>query len=389
MLKHARLRHSPRFNVKVNVEDALRNGVLLTNTYNKMCRLQGRRRDLISKRLSVALLLCFSPVIFAQAQEPLPGPGPGPVPPHAQSPEPGKVPSGVILVKGAWSSASDSVTPLPEGGSITEATYNNPYFGLSFPLPSDWHEEFKGPPPSDSGYYVLAQIKPAATFKGRNKGSILVTAQDMFFALAPASNAAELIKYTRDKLKDDYQVERQPTEVRIANHSFLRFDYVAPVADLHWYILGTEIRCHAVEFIMTSRDTSLLESLIRNMDKIQLPAEADPAAGTGGGGAPVCIKDYATEENVTNRVDAVLTERRFNPIPVRIIIDSNGKVKHIHFISAFPEQSKAITDALLQWTFKPYVRNGQAVEVETGIMFGQSPRSKPPAASPTKTPVGN
>ena len=28
-----------------------------------------------------------------------------------------KVPEGVILVKGAWSSASDSVTPVPEGGS--------------------------------------------------------------------------------------------------------------------------------------------------------------------------------------------------------------------------------------------------------------------------------
>jgi hypothetical protein len=51
---------------------------------------------------------------------------------------------------------------------------------------------------------------------------------------------------------------------------------------------------------------------------------------------------------ILERVDPVLTERRFNPIPVRVIIDANGKVKHIHFISAFPEQAKVITDALLQ-----------------------------------------
>ena len=352
-----------------------------------------------SKRLAAALLLCFSPALFAQTQGASPGQAPvsgagpgtgqGALPPHAQSPEPGKVPSGVILVKGAWSSASDSVTPLPEGGSITEALYANPYFGLSFPLPADWREEFKGPPPSDSGYYVLAQIKPAATFKGPNKGSILITAQDMFFTLAPAANAAELIQHTRDKLKEDYRVERQPAALQIGGHSFLRFDYLAPVADLHWYILATEVRCHAVEFIMTSRDTSLLESLVKNMDRIQLPAEADPAAGMGGGGVPVCVKDYASQENVTNRVEPALTERRFNPIPVRIIIDANGKVKHIHFISAFPEQTKAITDALLQWTFKPFVRNGQAMEVETGILFGQAPRSRPPAASRTNMPVGN
>ena len=30
-----------------------------------------------------------------------------------------KVPEGVLLVKGAWSSASDSLTPLPEGGAVT------------------------------------------------------------------------------------------------------------------------------------------------------------------------------------------------------------------------------------------------------------------------------
>ena len=45
-------------------------------------------------------------------------------------------------------------------------------------------------------------------------------------------------------------------------------------------------------------------------------------------------------------------------------------MKHVHVISAFSEQSKTITDALLQWEFRPYRVNGQPVEVETGILFG-------------------
>jgi len=45
-----------------------------------------------------------------------------------------KVPTDVILVKGAWSSASDNVTPLPEGGKVTAAGYDNPYFGLTLDL---------------------------------------------------------------------------------------------------------------------------------------------------------------------------------------------------------------------------------------------------------------
>jgi len=34
-----------------------------------------------------------------------------------------KVPAGVILVKGAWSSASDSVTPVPEDGNVTNNVF--------------------------------------------------------------------------------------------------------------------------------------------------------------------------------------------------------------------------------------------------------------------------
>jgi len=77
---------------------------------------------------------------------------------------------------------------------------------------------------------------------------------------------------------------------------------------------------------------------------------------------------------VLEREDPVLPEPRFNPVPVRIVIDKEGRVKHMHFLSAFPEQAKTIGDALLQWRFKPYLLGGQPVEVETGLLFGRSAR---------------
>jgi hypothetical protein len=114
---------------------------------------------------------------------------------------------------------------------------------------------------------------------------------------------------------------------------------------------------------------------------MKLPAETGPTAGTGGGDVPVCVKDYASGDNVVARVDAVFSERRFNAIPVRVIIDKTGKVKHVHFLSAFPEQAKGITDALLQWRFKPYLIDGHPVEVETGILFGHAPHIATPVAA--------
>ena len=291
-----------------------------------------------------------------------------------------KVPAGVILIKGAWSSASDSVTPVPEGGIIANDIFTDRYFGITYPLPADWGEKYKGPPPSDSGRYVLAEIIPAAAFKGPARGTILITAQDLFFTPLPARNALELVNHSKDKLQADYKVEMPPTPTTIAERPFTFFAYWSPVAQLHWYIAATEIRCHSVEFVLTSRDTRLLESLVLDMNKMKLPAEASPTAGTGGGDVPVCIKDYASDENILARVDPIFSQHRFNPVPVRIIIDKEGKVKHIHFLSAFPDQAKAISDALGQWRFKRYLRDGHAVEVETGIMFGraalpQAPRS--------------
>jgi hypothetical protein len=282
-----------------------------------------------------------------------------------------KLPQAVIPVRGAWASASDSVTPMPENGSVAGNILHNPYFDLTYALPPDWTQKYEGPPPSDSGRYVLAQITPAESYKGPTQANILVTAQDMFFAPMPASNAFELIDYSRNNLPPQYRLESEPSDIKIAGHSFRFFSYGGPVSQLHWYIAATEVRCHTLEFVLTSRDTKLLDGLIADLSRMTLPAEAGPTTGSEGGDFPLCIKDYARDENLVSRVEPTFTERRFNPIPVRIIIDREGTIRHIHFLRAFPEQAKAITDALGQWKFRPYVKDGHPIEVETGILFGR------------------
>ena len=295
-----------------------------------------------------------------------------------------KVPEGVLLVKGAWSSASDSLTPLPEGGAVTNNIFKNQYFGMTYPLPAGFTQRYEGPPPADSGRYVLAQIRPDPTFKGTTKASILITAQDMFFTPIHDPSVLRYVNDSKDYLEADYKLEQPPTQTKIAGRPFLFYAYWSPVAQLHWYVLATQIRCHEVEMVLSSRDTKLLSHFLLDMDKMTLPAEAGVTTGTGGGDAPVCISDYAIAGNMTARTEPIFSERRFNPVPVRIIIDKKGRVKHIHCLSAFPEQSKAISDALDQWRFKPYLRNGQPVDVETGVMFGRAPQWSAPSAT---TPV--
>jgi hypothetical protein len=302
------------------------------------------------------IILLSQLLVFFAASAPLGAAAPG----AAQH---GPWPAGVVLVKGAWPSAAGGASPLPEEGAISSGRYVNAYFGLEYAVGGDWAEHYEGPPPSDSGYYVLAQIEPKSSSLDLRKGHLLIAAQDLFFSLTPVHSASELINYQQQHLGAEYQVERPPIKVRIANRDFVRLDYLSVAAGLHWHVLATEIRCHVVQFIFTGSDPKSMGRLVDSM-KIMIQ-----------GNAPVCIKDFATTDTVLAREDPVFPEPRFNPVPVRIVIDTEGRVKHIHFLSVFPEQAKSISDALLQWRFKPHLQNGQPVEIETGLMFGRSARA--------------
>jgi hypothetical protein len=306
---------------------------------------------------------------------------PQPATARAENPQAtSRVPAGVILIHGAWSSAwssaGSSAIPLPEDARIASHTFRDPYFGITWPLPAGWKGDYQGPPPSDEGRYVLAQMAPSATFQGQARGSILITADDLFFAPWPAKSALAFVENAKQNLdangRSDYKVERAPEGVTIGGRPFAFFAYWSPAAKLHWSVFVTVIRCHVVEIVFSSSDTRLIANLIQDMNAMEWPADDD------GGAFPVCVQDYAKGENLIARVDPVFPEQRFNAVPVRIVIGRDGRVIHIHFLSAFPDQAKAITDALEQWRFKPYMQNGQPVEVETGMLFGYTPRA--PAA---------
>lgn len=283
----------------------------------------------------------------------------------AQSPQGGSIPAGVILVKGAWSSAAGSAGPLPEEGVVADNEYDNAYFGLSYSFGNDWTQRYEGPPPSDAGYYVLAQMEPRDPSRNAELGHFLIAAQDLFFTPTSAASALQFINQYRDRLGEEYRVERAPQKMRLANREFVRLDYVSPASGLHWHVLATEMRCHVVEFVFTGLNARSLDHLAARMNTMLRHS----------GSAPVCVKDFASSDTVLAREDPIFTQPRFNQVPVRIVIDKEGKVKHVHFLSAFPEQAKSVTDALSEWRFKPYLIDGQPVEVETGLLFGRTPRA--------------
>jgi hypothetical protein len=265
------------------------------------------------------------------------------------------VPKNEILVKGAVPAASDSSTPVPEAGRIVGGQYRNRYFGLTYPVPAGWTEQPAGPPPSDAGGYALAQF---ALLDGqRVRVHVLVTAQDLFFITFAAGSAKEVAAKTRSLVPQRYVVEKGPAEVTIAGRTFYRLAYKAPLSGLQWRMFTTEARCHALTFTFTGTEAKLLDAAEKALGQVRL-----------GGEAPACLPDYARAHLLASPTPPFT--QRYNTIPVRVILDAEGKVRHIHLLSAFPEQSEAILQALREWRFEPYAPDGKAVELETGLLFG-------------------
>jgi Gram-negative bacterial TonB protein C-terminal len=255
----------------------------------------------------------------------------------------------------AWQSAN------PEDGKLADGVFVNDYFDLSYRLPEGWTEGLAGPEPTQSGYYVLGTWAP----KRDLVGTVLVVAQDMFFA-PDSSEARNVVAEFRQVMSavDGMTIDSEPAPVSVGGRPGYRIDFSG--VGLFRSMIAIEIRCHVLTFNLTSRDPELLAGLVRSLDNLaSVRKMSDPI--------PECLRDYATSENVVHRVEPDDVGAKAVSIPVRMIVATDGSVKHVHVIRASAVQRRNIEGALRQWKFKSYVRQGRPVEVETGMTFNFKP----------------
>jgi hypothetical protein len=251
-------------------------------------------------------------------------------------------------------------TSRPHEGTVTNGMYTNRYFNLSYPLPSGWTEGMAGPDPSRAGYYVLSTLMPI----GEPAGSILIAAQDTFFAAKPFTDARAMAHEVGRAMAalPGMTIDRQPAEVTISSRAFSRVDFSGVGLFRSTWI--TQIRCHFVSFNLMANKPELLADLTLSLDKITYARDrADENRD------PVCMNNYADTKNLLTKVDPEATGPTFIPIPIRIIVGADGSVKDVHVIRATLEQRNNIERALARWKFRPYEMDGRAGEIETGLLI--------------------
>jgi hypothetical protein len=268
----------------------------------------------------------------------------------------------VCLASGAaWAgSIATSPRPNPDEGTAIRGIFTNPYFNLSYPLPPGWTAGLAGPAPSVTGYYVLGTFVPTGEFDG----TVMVAAQDIFFAAKPFD---DLMAMTEEFSRSMSQVEgmtidRPLAQRSIAGRIFSRVDFSG--VGLFRSTLTTTIRCHFVSFNLTANRRERLTALLDSLDNLR-PASDEDAGRID----PTCIGKYADTEHLVSKVDPAAVAPTFLPIPVRIVIGSDGNVKHVHVIRATSGQRDSIERALALWKFKPHEIDGQMSEIETGLLI--------------------
>jgi hypothetical protein len=224
-------------------------------------------------------------------------------------------------------------------------------------LPQGWTEGLAGPDPSHSGYYVLSTFSR----KSELTGTILIAAQDMFFAATPRDAVANEFRRAISQI-EGMTIDREPAEVRIGDRLLQRVDFSG--VGLYRAMFVAEIRCHLVSFNLTARDPELLASLALSLNDLSFAGGRDAAASV-----PLCVKNYAVADNLLSKVEPAIVGPIVTPIPVRIIVGTDGLVRHVHVIRATAEQRKSIETALRLWKFRPYQVEGRPVDVETGLVF--------------------
>jgi hypothetical protein len=249
----------------------------------------------------------------------------------------------------------------PEDVHVAAGVFVSDYFDLSYRVPDGWTEGLPGPSPSQYGYYVLGTLVPKHDFGG----SVLIVAQDMFFAADTSDDVKDVVAEIRKVMSsvDGMTIDREPEPVNVGAYTGYRVDFSG--VGLFRSVLAIKIRCHVVMFNLTSRDPESRAGLVKSLDDLESVRKSPDRI-------PECRKDYASE-SMLSQVEPERIGTRAESIPVRVIVATDGSVKHVHVIRASAAQRRTIEQAARQWKFKSYVKQGHPVEVETGMMFNLKP----------------
>jgi TonB family protein len=281
----------------------------------------------------------------------------------------------------------------PPQGTFRDGTYVNEFFDLEYPLSRDWVREteamrkrFSGGGQSSGVSVLLAAVRiPQQTAP--------LEADSSFVLLAVESGGRGCEEHLKT-LGDSFRSQKVAQEkggvapLALAGHDYYRADFDFRESPSHRTFLCTPSKEYLLQWNIVGLSKNAVESVIATLNSIsatqpsksvspQPPAPSPPADAA----ASTPNKPQVVSVRVEQGVSAGLVIKKVPPVYppqakyahiqgsvlMRAVINKNGDVVDLEVLDGPIELAVSAVNAVRQWKCRPYMLNGEAVEVLTTI----------------------
>ncbi|HYG98430.1 MAG TPA: energy transducer TonB [Terriglobales bacterium] len=290
----------------------------------------------------------------------------------------------LVLASLGWSQTSESKL-RPYSGEFKGHTYRNHYFGMIYVLPEaeEWYvnddllkQNFS--PSNLAGHFWLTVLDRHTGTPIRER--ILIMADDAALYDSPMNSPEGFVaKLTEAQRKTGHDVVRSAYAVEYGGRQFYRGDFNLQYTGgtLYKSSVSTQFQGFLISWTFVASSPEQLDRLVGSLSHVTFnpPRAPVPSATTIAGTAPA--RRIRISEMV---LDKFIVERPVPPYPkearsrgveglvrLKIVLTNAGELASVQVVEGDPLLIEAALDAVRYWRFKPYILNGEPVEVESQV----------------------
>jgi TonB family protein len=284
----------------------------------------------------------------------------------------------------------------PPLGTFRDGNYANEYFGLSYPLSRDWVREtdlmrknYSAKGITAEVYVLLAAVHiPEHTTPPEADSSFIVVALES----SPKSATPTCDLYLQNLVnelqsKKEAQQKGATTTFSLAGHDFRRADFEFRSGPRNHAIICTQVKDYLLQWNIAGLSKNAVQGAIATMDAIAIVQKSEPttaqqkandpnshasspvrdaqlinvrvAAGVVQGLKIKSVAPVYPQEAKINRVQG--------SVRLNAVINKTGDVVDVEVADGPIELVVSAVNAVRQWKYKPYMLQGEPVEVSTTI----------------------
>ena len=272
-----------------------------------------------------------------------------------------------------------------ENGTIANGAYSNECFGFSLPIPAGWEVNESVTPGGKARHRSDKSLALLFLHQGKLPGGVILSAWGADGQFSSARDFVSNAVHEQINISVEHrELVRETSAVDYGGRHFFRSDYKTALRDstpLYMSYVYTEFRGYFIGATIASaspegldRAANFLQAISFGEDQVNskcaMSADSGPtwpmqlAQGVSSG---LLIKKVPPDYPEIARQARIQGQ-----VVLRAVIDKNGDIKDLTLVSGHAMLAPAAVEAVKQWKYRPYIFQGQPVEVETEIVVNFS-----------------